>query len=428
MSQQNNRYTELQAEFQRLARKDKVAHLERMCCEVENANRQGKTRDMFKKIRDISGKFAPRRNTLLSSSGQVITDGEDVKRRWSEYAKELYERDDDLILTCSRPSSPRCSLSPADAPKSLIGYDPEPDILRAEVKYALKALADNKAPGVDGLPVELFKAAGEACVDALHSLLSQIWKTGKWPHQWKQSVHIPLYKKGDPKLCSNYRTIALIPHASKIMLKVIQKRLEPIMERLIPPEQAGFRRARGTRGHISNMRRMMETSREYQKEIYMCFIDYSTAFDCVDHGTLWTVLTRLGVPAHLVSLLRGLYEDQEAAVRTEYGDSEWFGVGKGVRQGCILSPYLFNIYAEYIMREADLDQCPDGVRVAGLTLNNLKYADDTTLLSESRDGLQAMLERVRVESKKMGLSLNTKKTKIMATGEDVLPVYAGGEK
>ena len=342
-------------------------------------------------------------------------EGTDIKERWSEYVEGLYSRDPEIneIYETPSPSEGRLPL--------------EPGILRSEVVQAMRSLAGNKAPGYDDIPIELVRGAGEQSEEVIHTLLNKIWEDGKWPRQWKRSVYIPLYKKGDPMLCSNYRTIALISHTSKILLKIIQKRLEPIMERALPVEQAGFRKARGTRDHISNVRRLMETTREYQRHIYMCFIDYSKAFDCVDHEILWSVLAEMGVPLHLIYLMRGLYTGQEAAVRTEDGDGRWFGVEKGVRQGCILSPYLFNLYAEYIMRKEDLGQCCGRVRIGGKNITNLRYADDTTLLAESEDDLARMVERVKDTSGTMGLYLNTKKTKVMTTSEAPMSICCSGE-
>jgi hypothetical protein len=241
----------------------------------------------------------------------------------------------------------------------------------------VKQLQNNKAPGIDTIPAELLKAIPPMAITAL---CRKIWKTGKWPRDWKRSIFIPLPKKGDSKDCSNYRTIALIPHACKILLKIMQRRLAPIIEKELPDVQAGFRRGRGTRDHISNLRWIMEKSREYQKDVYMCFIDYKKAFDCVEHDKLWTTLGELGVSAHLVKLIRSLYEDQEATIRTAHGDTDWFRIGKGVRQGCILSPFLFNLYAEKIMRKVELKETEIGVKIGGRNINNLRYADDTTLL------------------------------------------------
>ena len=154
----------------------------------------------------------------------------------------------------------------------------------------------------------------------------------------------------NPKECSNYCTIALISHASKVMLKLLQARLKQYMNCELPDVQAGFRKGRGTRDQIANICWIIEKVRELQKNLYFCFIDYAKAFDCVDHNKLWKILKEMGIPDHLTRLLRNLYAGQEATVRTGHGTTDWFQIGKGVRQGCILSPCLFNLYAEYIMR------------------------------------------------------------------------------
>src|SRR5574341_570120 len=160
----------------------------------------------------------------------------------------------------------------------------------------------------------------------------------------------------------------------------------------------------------------MEKAREFQKNIYFCFIDYAKAFDCVDYNKLWKILKEMGTPDHLTCLLRNLYADQEATVRTGHGTTDRFQIGKGILQGCILSPCLFKLYAEYIMRNARLDEAQAGIKTARRNTNNLRYADDTTLMAESEEGLKSLLMKVKEESEKLGLKLNIQKTKIMASG------------
>ena len=143
-----------------------------------------------------------------------------------------------------------------------------------------------------------------------------------------------------------------------------------------------FRKGRGTRDQIATIRWVTEKAREFQKNIYFCFIDYAKTFDCVDCNKLWTVLKKMGIPDHLTCLLRNLYAGQEATVRTGCRTTDWFQIGKGVRQGCILSPCLFNLYAEYIMRNTGLDEAQTGIKIAGRNINNLRYADDTTLMQK----------------------------------------------
>ena len=170
---------------------------------------------------------------------------------------------------------------------------------------------------------------------------------------------------------------------------------------LFPDVQAGFRKGKGTRDQIANICRIIEKAREFQKNIYFRFIDYAKAFDCVDHNKLWKILKEMRIQEHLICLLRNLYAGQEATVRTGHGTTDWFQIGKGVRQGCILSPCLFNFYAEYIMRNAGLEEAQAGIKIAGRNINNLRYADDITLMAESEEELKSLLMKVKWRVKKL---------------------------
>ena len=200
------------------------------------------------------------------------------------------------------------------------------------------------------------------------------------------------------------------------MLKILQARLHQYVNGEIPDVQAGFRKGRGTKDQTANIRWIIEKAREFQKNIYFCFIVYAEAFDCFKHSKLWEILKEMGIPDHLTCLQRNLYEDQEATVRTGHRTTDWFQIGKEVCQGCILSPCLFNLYAEYIMRNAGLDGAQAGIKIAGRNINNLRYADDTTLMAESEGELKSLLMKVKEKSEIVGLKLNIQKTKIMASG------------
>ena len=188
------------------------------------------------------------------------------------------------------------------------------------------------------------------------------------------------------------------------------------MNRELPDAQAGFRKGRRTRDQIANTHWIIKKEREFQKNIYFCFIDCAKAFDCVDHNKLWKILQEMGIPDHLTCPLRNLYAGQEATVRTGHGTADWFQIGKGVCQDYILSPCLFNLYAEYIMRNAGLEEAQAGIKISGRNINNLRYADDITLMAESEEELKSFLMKVKEESEKVGLKLNIQKTKIMASG------------
>ena len=173
--------------------------------------------------------------------------------------------------------------------------------------------------------------------------------------------------------------------------------------------QAGFRKGRGTRDQIANIRWIIKIAREFQKNICFCFIDYAKAFDCVDHNKLCKVLKEMRVAVHLTCLLRNLYAGQEAAIWTRHGTTDWFQIGKGVHQGYILSSCLFTLYAEYIIRNAGLDEAQAGIKIARRSINNFRYA-------ESEEELKSLLMKVKVESEKVGLKLNIQKTEIMTSG------------
>ena len=160
--------------------------------------------------------------------------------------------------------------------------------------------------------------------------------------------------------------------------------LQQYVNRELPDVQAGFKKGRGTRDQVANICRVIEKAREFQKNIYFCFIEYVKAFDFVDH-ILWKTLQEMGIPDHLTCLLRNLYACQEAIVRTGHGTTDWFQIGKGVREGCVLSPCLFNFYAEHIMRKAGLEEAQAGIKIARRNINNLRYADDTTVMAKSEE-------------------------------------------
>ena len=248
----------------------------------------------------------------------------------------------------------------------------------------------------------------------LHSICQLIWKTQKWPQDWKRSVFIPIPKKGNAKESSNYHTIALISCASKVTLKILQARLQQYVNHELSDVQAGFRKGRGTRDQIASICWTIEKARKFQKNIYFCFIDYVKAFDCVDHNKLWKILKEMGISDHLTCLLRNLYADQETIARNGHEITDWLQIGKGVHQGCILSPCLFNLYAEYIIRKAGQDEAQAGIKIARRNINNLRYADDTTLMAESEE-LKSLLMNMKEESEKVGLKLNIQKTKITAS-------------
>ena len=207
-----------------------------------------KTRDLFNKIRDTKGTFPAKIDAIKDRNGLDLTEAEDIKKRWQKYTEEIYKKD----------------LHDPDNHDGVITHL-EPEILGCEVKWALGSITMSKASGGDGIPVELFQILKDDAVKVLHSVYQQFWKAQQWPQDWKRSVFIPIPKKGNVKECSNYCTIALISHASKVMLKILQARLQQYVNRELPDVQAGFRKGRGTRDQIANICWIVEKAREFQK-------------------------------------------------------------------------------------------------------------------------------------------------------------------
>jgi len=250
---EKERHTHVNAEFQRIARRDKKAFFSNQCKEIEESNRMGKTRDLFKKIRDTEGIFHAKMGSIMDRNSLDLTEAEDIKKRWQEYT-ELYKKD----------------LHDPDNHDGVITHL-EPDILECEVKWALQSITMNKASGGDGIPVKLFQILKYDAVKVLHSICQQIWKTQQWPQDWKRSVFIPIPKKVNAKECSNYRTIAFILHASKVMLKILHARLQQYVNCELPDVRAGFRKGRGTRDQIANIHWIIEKARIPEKHLFLLY-------------------------------------------------------------------------------------------------------------------------------------------------------------
>ena len=245
----------------------------------------------------------------------------------------------------------------------------------------------------------------------LHSICQQIWKTQQLPQNWKRLVFIPIPKMGNTKECSNDHTAELISHVSKVMLKILQARIQQYMNQELLDIQTGFRRHRGTWDQISSIHWIIEKAIEFNKNIYFCFIDYAKAFDCVDHKKLKNYYRDGSTRPSYMPL-----EKHVEAVRIRHETMDWFKIGKGVSQGCKLSPYLFNLYAEYIIRNARLDEAQAGVKIAGRNINNLRYAEDNKSNGRKWRGTKEPLDEGERGEWKHWLKTQYQKAKVIASG------------
>ena len=387
-------YREVSRSLQRQLRQDKENWIQDKCKEAEEGLIRNDTRTTYKTIKQLSNTFKPlQRNVLDKDNRKELDQLGDILHRWREYGESLFKSNDAGDRSIANTGNPL-------------------KILKSEVRRAIKRLPNNKAPGTDAIQAELIKAGGEPIVDFFTTLCNKVITENKWPKEWTQTVFIPIPKVSGAKRCDEHRTISLINHSSKILLRILLTRMQPQAEEEINETQMGFRTGVGTRDQIFNLRIIAEKARENNIKLHLAFIDYSKAFDSVQHSKLWKILEEMNTDNSNISVIKALYLDQQACVRVEQELTEWFNVEKGVRQGCLLSPMCFNLYTEYIMRSS-ADMSEEGIKVNGRILNNLRYADDIVLMAKSEEGLQAILSAVNTVSKSHGLFMNVKKTKTM---------------
>ena len=351
---------------------------------------------MHEKIKSISGrKTCTSSGCIQSKDGTLIMEKDEILERWSEYIEELFddERGQKPVIR-----------------KNIEG----PRILKAEVTAAIAHTKRNKAAGPDGIVVEMIEALEDFGIDTMTEIINEIYDSGTIPEDLSKSIFIALPKKHNATECELHRTISLMSHVIKMILRIIMWRARKNIKPEIGKEQCGFMKDTGTRNAIFTLRMICERSIEMQKDIYLCFIDYTKAFDKVKHVQLLDMLQDLDIDGKDIRLLRNLYWEQTAGIRIEDKISTYKQIKRGVRQGCVLSPDLFNLYSEQILREIkDLK----GLVIGGYNMNNLRYADDTVLISDSRDQLQEILDKVVEESAKRGLSSNCKKTECMVVSK-----------
>jgi len=398
------RYNKLTRDIKKKSKECKDKWIEGKCQVVENSARSQNAHKLFKTANEICGIRSAKLPTIKDKAGQTIDDQEKIKSRWAEYYKELYNEQNPVDDTILREMPPTNSAEHME------------DFLEEEVKAAIQTLKRGKAPGEDNITAEMILAGGDSSISVLHTLCQKIYHEGKCPADWGKAVIVPLHKKGDKMECSNYRGISLLSIPSKVYTKVLQQRLKKKVEEVLAEEQAGFRPGRGTVDQIFVIRQLAEKFFERNRTLYNNFIDFKQAFDSVWQQGLWQALRNNGIPEDLVLLLEDLYSKSVSAVRVDGELTEWFSVTVGVRQGCNLSPYLFNLLLEAMMKEA-LKNVDAGVAISGQVINNLRFADDIDLIAESPQQLQDITNKVHESSKRFGLKINEKKTKTMTIGK-----------
>ena len=398
-------YQQANREVRKGMRAAKEKWIESQCNTIDSNMRTGNSKEAYATLKALTRSSQPRPVAIEDKHGKLLTDGEDVLKRWTEYCDGLYNYN----------ISTDPSIIHTDGP--LLGHEDSPPLLKEEVVVAVSSLKTGKSPGVDNVPAELIKYGGEDTAHALTVLCQKIWDEKRWPKEWTQSLMIPLPKKGNLKQCQNYRTISLISHPSKVLLRVLLNRLKTKAEEILSEEQAGFRAGRSTVEQIFNCRVIVEKHIQHQKDLYHNFIDFKKAFDRVWHDGLWKVLRDFNVDGRLVELIQALYENSSSAVLLNNQQGEFFRTTVGVRQGCLLSPVLFNIYLEKIMQET-LSNHLTSISIGGRPICNLRFADDIDLMAGSNEELQDLTNRLTESANAFGMEVSSEKSKVLVNSRN----------
>ena len=385
-------YRELNRTIHQDCRIAKERWMDEKCTEVEDLSKRDQQL-MYSKVNDIIKKKKSNKNVAIKKAdGTIAMDIEDVKTRWNEYVSELYH-----------------DVRPEENDIEIVN-DEGPEIMRSEVEAAIKEMKAGKAVGGDGVAAEALQALGDFAIDQLTSLFQQIYQSGNIIDEMCDSVFVALPKVEGTLECSKHRTLSIMSQITKILLRIILKRIRTKLRTQISDQQFGFVPGKGTSNALFALRVLTENVLEVQKDIFVCFVDYEKAFDKVKHANLFNMLNEAGIDGKDMRLMRNLYWKQKATVRVGDEESPSLEIRRGVRQGCVLSPELFNLYSEVIMR--DLLEM-DGIKAGGRNINNIRYADDTVLITDSEEKLQDLVPALVRASGEHGLKLNVSKTKVM---------------
>jgi len=422
------RWKNLRTEAQRKLREIQNTWWKQKAKEIQNYADNNKTYEFYDSIKGIFGPSKKMMTPVRSADGRHLIKNEDeILQRWAEHFRELLNHINPIDPTVLQELPDLTPAAQLDEPPSF-----------QEVFQAVKCLKNKKAPGEDCIPAEIYKYGGPELTSFLHAFFKACWEQKHIPNRWKHSNIVTIYKKkGDRSICGNSRGISLLDVAGKILARILLRRLiDHISETILPESQCGFRPDRSTLDMIFVARLLIEKSREKQKEISFAFIDLAKAFDTVNRDLLWKILRKFGCPPTFVEIIRKFHEGMQARVSVGGHTSELFNVQVGVKQGCVLASVLFNLYLVTVTLLSRKDFEPDdGVRVRtrfdGSLFNTqrlkaktrttshllfeLQYADDAATISQQAHSLQKNLTSLHKNYKKLGLTINPSKTKVLQT-------------
>ena len=386
-----------------------------MASEAEQAAARGQISKVYKVAKRLCNPTSRQTAPIKSKDGTLLTTESEQANRWVQHFCEVLNQDGPP--TPAAPTPPQEQLD--------INCDPPTE---EEILTAIKKTRNGKAPGIDGIQAEMLKADLTTSTKVLKNLFDNIWLKDKVPRDWCKGLIVKIPKKGDLRSCDNWRGVTLLSIPSKVFCSVLLRRIDKALDSKLREEQAGFRRGRGCMDQVFALRNIIEQCLEWKSPLYINFIDFKKAFDSVHRESLWRILASYGIPPKMIGLINAFYHKFECSVILENTISEPFSVDSGVRQGCILSPILFLVAIDWIMRQTTSDR-PRGIQWTPFTqLEDLDFADDLALMSSKHDHLKEKSERLNCIAKQVGLNINMKKTQVMTINSPrTTPIHIEGE-
>ena len=393
-------YTEANKEVKKSIRKDKETYMNEMAENAERAAQNGHLRVLYQTTKRLAGKWSRAEMPVKDAQGNTLFEKEAQLARWKEHF--------DTLLNRPAPENPpNIPPSEVDLP---INCEPP---TRMEIAKAVKQLNSNKAAGPDFIPPEALKADLPTTVDILHDLFIKVWNNEEFPADWREGHLVKLPKKGDLSNCSNYRGITLLSIPGKVFNRVLLERIKEVTDSKLRENQAGFRKHRSCTDQIASLRLIVEQSLEWNSPLLVNFIDYEKAFDSIDRKTLWKIMRHYGIPQKIVSLIEEMYRNTTCRVLHEGQLTESFKINTGVRQGCLLSPFLFILAIDWLMKTSTEGK-RNGIQwTLWEQLNDLDFADDIALLSHSQQQLQSKTSVLEQLSLSVGLRIHPGKSKVL---------------
>ena len=396
----STQYKAAKVKSKKLVKRDKLSQLNENLDEISTLPPDKQFFLAMKKLKTT------RRNIswgIKNKNGEILTSREEILERWALFYEELYDDPN----TCD----------PLQTNQEL----PIPHMNKQEIISAINKLASGKSPGIDQIHSEFLKAGGDAMVNILHILFNRILETGDIPSSFKKALIVVLYKKGDRSECKNYRPISLLSHVYKLFMTIIGNRIIDDLYFCFPESQAAYQPSRGTIEQIFALNQMIEKSIEFNKPLYLIFIDFTKAFDSIKLDKLWLILDRTPLNKNYINLLKAVYDDSQASIKTDLGTSRFVNIKKGVKQGDMLSAILFCVALAAVMLRTE-ETCQSGFSIGGQILTNLSYADDIALTNECPSKLQLFVNELANNAKEIGLEINLTKTECMSTDKEQTPL------